>query len=614
MSVKKERHFSRTVTFQNHSILKLVSPIALSHVLSSIDEVTFAKDDFLTQENEPADALYLILQGEVCRINDGAVLSAENNFDLVGAETAHLPQYLHSARAITEVIALRIPHSTLTRLCAATPALGPSLLQCALGRDVSSHQSTVSETTNKSPVSTKLLMGWALAILFPPACFVISSHWNLTTQASLFVAIFSAVVIMWIFSLVDDYVPPLLALVYMSFVGLAPTSVIMSSFSSPSMMTLLGVFALAAMITGSGLSNRVLLWMLLRLPPRSIWYQTAMLLYGLVLSLGTPSGNNRMSLMLPAYQSIDQTLRLVPKASAATALFAATYSGAMLFSSSLATSKSATISVFGLLPHHLQDLYGGLFWVAAASGVSILLVLTHYLAARLLFSNDETGELSQNILLERLRLLGPMSPAETATALGFLAFLVGSMTTGIHHVNPAAIAGTVLIVLLVTGAMKKADLQKNIDWPMLIFLTATDCIIRTMEYLGLSTQLGAFLQGYLGFIQGQTIPFIFLALFVVLGLRLLFPIPAGMLLSASILVPVAQAEGINLWLCVFVIAVFSDIWFFPYQNSIFLIAVNDGILSKIDYRRFMQHNMVMNIMRVLAVLASLPLWYWMGLV
>ena len=285
----------------------------------------------------------------------------------------------------------------------------------------------------------------------------------------------------------------------------------------------------------------------------------------------------------------------------------------MLFSSTFATSKSATISVFGLLPYHLQDFFGGLFWLTAASGATLILIIAHVAASRVIFRNAGSGEVSHRVLADRLSALGPMSNAEKITAIGFLAFLFGSMSSGAHHVSPAAVAGIVLIGLLLTGAMTKTDLQRNIDWPMIIFLITSDCLIKVMEYLGLSAQLAAALRDVTSFINGDTVRFLFVSLIVVLALRLLFPIAAGMLLSAVILLPIAQSEGINLWICIFSIALFSDIWFFRYQNSIYMIAVNAGVLSQIDEKSFLRHNIVMNAARIAAPFLALPVWHAMGI-
>jgi DASS family divalent anion:Na+ symporter len=590
-----------------------LSGAALSRLLARMEEVEFQPGTCLTRIGEPANAAWLIVDGEAEQFRNGARIALLEAEAITGTEAVGLQTYVHTVRALTPVRAWRLPRAALAELAAGAPGLEAALVHAAFAapdEDLSLPSATAASLPT---VSTKSLIGWFVALVLPPLVFLASDRSDLSLQASIFMAIFSAVITMWVFSLVDDFVPPLLALVYMLFIGLAPPSVVLSSFASPSLMILLGVFALAAMLTTSGLSNRLLLWLLLKLPNRTGWHQATLLFYGLVLSLGTPSGNNRMALMLPAFNDMGHGLRLAHRSAAMTALFVATYGGSMLFSSTFATSKSATISVFGLLPYHLQDFFGGLFWVSAAAGTSIFLIVMHIVASRLMFRNAESGEVSRALLADRLGALGPMSNAEKVTAVCFVTFLVGSMSAGAHHVSPAAVAGIIMIGLLLTGTMTRADVQRNIDWPMIIFLITSDCLIKVMEYLGLSAQLAASLRDLTSFIDGDMVRFLLLSLVVVVALRLLFPIAAGMLLSAVILLPIAQSEGINLWICIFSIALFSDIWFFRYQNSIYMIAVNAGVLSQIDEKSFLRHNVVMNLARMVAPFVSLPLWYAMGI-
>jgi len=77
------------------------------------------------------------------------------------------------------------------------------------------------------------------------------------TAIALFAAILTITVVLWSFSLLDEFVPPLIAVLISLFIGLAPASEALGSFASPTFFTLLGVFALAAGMKLSGLAERV---------------------------------------------------------------------------------------------------------------------------------------------------------------------------------------------------------------------------------------------------------------------------------------------------------------------------------------------------------------------
>jgi hypothetical protein len=86
-----------------------------------------------------------------------------------------------------------------------------------------------------------------------------------------------------------------------------------------------------------------------------------------------------------------------------------------------------------------------------------------------------------------------------------------------------------------------------------------------------------------------------------------------MLVSGVVLLPVAAAHGIHPWICVFLTAMFSDIWFLPYQSSVYLQVLSQGFDKTFDQPRFFRYNLWMNLARVAAAYASIPWWNWLGL-
>ena len=117
-----------------------------------------------------------------------------------------------------------------------------------------------------------------------------------------------------------------------------------------------------------------------------------------------------------------------------------------------------------------------------------------------------------------------------------------------------------------------------------------------------------------GFVDGRIAFFIVASLLTTLAVRLVLPVTAGMLTSAIILLPVAAAQGINPWICVFCAAVFSDISFFRHQGTNGIMQIRAaGLFELGDERGFLRYNMWMNLARVVFVFTSIPWWQWLGL-
>lgn len=66
------------------------------------------------------------------------------------------------------------------------------------------------------------VFGWLSAMVLPPLAYWVGYQQGLSLQASIFVGIMVAVVLMWVFDLVDDYIPPLMGMSAALFFNLAP--------------------------------------------------------------------------------------------------------------------------------------------------------------------------------------------------------------------------------------------------------------------------------------------------------------------------------------------------------------------------------------------------------
>lgn len=481
--------------------------------------------------------------------------------------------------------------------------------------DAASGDAASGDDASGARVGAFTLLGWALVFVLPPVVYVLALAAAFSVAASIFAALMAATVLLWVFGLVEEFVGPLVAVVGSLVVGLAPPNVALSGFSSPSLLLLVGVFALSATISTSGLSSRLILRLLLRLPDKPFWHQSTLLVSGYGLSAMMPSANARISLLKPPYQDMVSALRLPARSPGRTALLAAMFGGAVLFGPMMVTSKSANIASVNFLPQQLQAEFNGIFWLVAAAAAALAVTLAHLISIRWLFKHDRESPLPRDELRQKIATMGPLKPAEWTAAAGFAFLVVGIATVGWHHVAPAYLAGCVLLALLVTGTMLRKDFRSALDWPQIFFLLGLDSMVRIMDYLGLQKALAEALREDFDFVEGNIVVFILVALAVTLAIRLVLPVTAGALTAAVILIPIATAQGINPWICIFCAAVFSDISLFRHQGTNGVLQLySDGLIEQVDQRGFLRYTMLMNAARVAAVYASIPWWSLLGLV
>jgi di/tricarboxylate transporter len=449
--------------------------------------------------------------------------------------------------------------------------------------------------------------------MLPPLVGLALAMAGFGTAIALFGSILVITVVLWAFRLLDEFVPPLIAVLISLFIGLAPPSEALGSFASPTLFTLLGVFALAAAINFSGLGERFGLLLLLKLPNQPFLQQLGLLTSGLLLSPFVSSSNSRTALLLPLCESTTQLLRLPLRGPAITAMVAATFGGASIFSPMLATSKSASIIGLSLLPLQVQETFLGLFWFKAAAVVILILLVCQVFLLKSLQGGVQATHLDRSSLSQQLSQMGPVTQEQALVMIALASYAIGLLTESWHHIDVAWISGLSLVLLLVSGALTKKRFREALDWPMIFFLIGNGCLVSIMNYVGFSQVLGDFINHFLGFTSSSIWLFLVACLLVTVLVRLFLPLNAGMLVAFVLLLPLATAQGLNPWICLFLCGVFSDIWFLPYQNSAYL-QVLSSCGDQFDQRSFLVSKQWLNVAAVLGSVLSVPWWSWLGLI
>lgn len=593
------------------------TPLELARLLSGTTECHFAADSILFRAGAAADFYYWILDGEVELVAENGTgrwrLNADQGF---GAEAfADVALHLVSARALSAVRVLRITRAAVRELGSGHPGLTSAALIDLAARmgQVSVPAEPQRKLAPAASMPAKQRIGWVATMSLPLLAYFAANHGGLPQHSAIYIGLFTMTAVMWLFAVVDEYIPPMIAIIAMLFIELVPAKVALHGFYSRAFLLLLGVYALSAVLVSSGLAYRFMLWVLLKSPDKPFWHRAALTAFGFVLSIVMPSSNARLALLLPLYREMDGSLGARSQSREATALMIATFTGATLFSPLLLTSKSANLAAFTMLPGQVRQEFQGLYWLVAAGVVALGLIACHLLAMRFLYGVEQGQPLPRERIAGQLALLGPLGRGEWVALLAFVVFLAGAALPQWHQAQTAWLAGLVLVSLLAIGLFDKTAFQSKIDWPIIFFLLSLDGFTEAISYLGLDHVLIGAIGSSLDWINGELSWFILLALLVTALLRLIMPITAGMVLAVTLLLPIGIAQGIHPWLVVFLASLFSDIWFLPHQNSSFSQALAAGLRQRCDESLFLQYAWWLNGLRVLLAYASIPYWHWLGL-
>ena len=428
-----------------------------------------------------------------------------------------------------------------------------------------------------------------------------------------FLAIFSSTIVMWVFSLVDEYIPGIFALLATLAMDLVPMPVILSGMASDGFMLAMSVLGLGAVIVASGLSYRLLLLLMLRLPNTPFWQNSAILGIGFLLTPLIPSINGRVALVSPFLSDMLEILRQKLKGVSANQLAVSAFTGVSLLSAVFLSSKSVNFVIFGLLPDQIQDQFQWLSWLQASAVTGLVLLVIYVLLAATLLRGHEPSHLSREQLAVQLSLLGRLKRGEWAAILGVGLFMLGVLTTSIHKVPSPWLGMAVLFGILLFGALNRKQFQQNIDWPFLIYLAGIVGIASAISYLGLGQTIATKLP-WLGEYMHTNFSLFVLALsWVIFVMRLAVPISATIVILATILMPIAVHYGVNPWVVGFIILVLSEMWFFPYQCSYYLQFRQLTKGQIFDEALFLRFNALFNLLKIVAIYASMPYWKSLGL-
>jgi hypothetical protein len=537
---------------------------------------------------------------------------------VVGEEIlAGQASYLRGAVAEGETVVVRIPRQAIVDVLSDIPGIalaGQNALLASLGGDDLPVVSR-SVKSKDDTVSRREIWGWTFTLFSPLIILTLGMSAGWGQNNTMFLAIISATVCMWIFSLVDEYVPPLFATAAMLLVDLAPSEVILSGFASSGLILFVGVYVLGGVMVASGLSYRFIIWLRTQLPDSPFWHGFALVISGYALSPIMSSGNARMTLILPLYRDFCSAGNIQPGTVAQTRLAAATFCGAMNMSPMFLTSKSSNLIVFAMLPAQLQNEFQGLFWFVAALVCAVIMTLGHFVLDRFFFKGIPLPPMPKEVVRQQLAMLGPLNIEERFVLLGLFLFLGGAASISWHHISLPWIAGFILVALLLYGLVSKKNFQQYVDWPMVFFLLSLQGMTSTMEYLNLVGQVKPLLDSMAALLREDITRLVLLELAVVFVVRLAFPITAGMVVSAILMMPLAAASGINPWVIGFLAAIFSDMWIFPYQSSQYAQLKSAHPKGQMfNEPLFFRYNWAICALRIVAVFASLPYWSQLGLI
>ncbi|MBF0157904.1 MAG: anion permease [Magnetococcales bacterium] len=599
----------------------------LARLLGKVTVRSLLPGEVLHEQGSQAQESYVVLSGCFCLDGpDHQPIAVRSG--LLGQEAVLTMQaYATTVTATESAMVVVIPKAALQHAVWSNQDLRDLIFASFTDRFM--HPSRTSETGSLLQAAlTKLhtslhkempvnkLVGWFLTLAAPVlTVYGLGQLANPPNeQAGYVMAILSAAVMMWIFRTLPDFVPALFAVMTLLLLGLVPQGIALSGFSSDSIFLALGIFALSIVLTNSGFSYRVLLWLLRIGPANKAWYNLCLFLTGTILTPLVPSCNGRILIMTPFLSDLLNGFATATANTEKSRLGASVLYGISLMSSIFLSSKSINFVVFGFLPLQEQAYFNWFIWLYTASVCGGVLVVLYGLGAMIVFRNHDRPRISPETVRTQLHMLGPMKSAEWAGLLGLGLLLLSFLSITINRIGVPWVALSILFALLTLDFLGKKEIQHQVDWSFILFLAGLIGMINAMRYLQIDVWLTQQMGWLATLMRDDFYSFIAVLATSIFVVRIAMPINATVIIFSTLLIPTSINVGVNPWLVGFLVLLFSESFIWPYQSSYYMQFSN--LMAKtiaVDDRRLLLFNLYVSLAKLAAVYASIPFWQYLGI-
>ncbi len=596
-----------------------VSSSTKAHLLPLFEVISYDEPSRIFSQKNQADYVYFILKGkgtltlngQTLKLRPGSCFGEESLLDqknyfgeafLYKGQVARIKKYrfielLKQDRKIMNEIVLRFSHSFNQKF---QPG----------GEKAPRRQKNQLKANNFIAI-----IGWLFVLIMPFLCYHYVGLADFTEKQRIFLSILSGTFVLWGFRLVPEFVAAFFSLLVYLGIGLTDPMVILSGFSSKTFIMALSIFGLAAILLSSGVLYRLLLQLLHKTPSKARWIMMSLMSLGGMLTPIIPDTSSRLQLATTFLRDTYATIHLRFKGrmwslGVANALQSVTLFGPMFLSSSV-----RHYVLLGLFWGQYQEQFHWFGWFRAACVTALILGLINIISFSFLAKTEKAPEISKSMIKNQIDILGPLSPYEWAPLLGVFLCFLGILTKRYHHIQPEIIALLILSTLLSFNFIQQKRFNTTINWTELVYLAGLSGLLSTARTLGLFDTFTNSLQEFASLISNNFSWFIVILFGMITLTRLIMPKGAVVLLYAFFFVPLAQSVGISPWILAFMILVFGESFYFPFQSPEYL-NLRQTLYKFTPYneKRVLWINAFMNLMKLAAIYLSLPYWKYLGMI
>lgn len=449
---------------------------------------------------------------------------------------------------------------------------------------------------------------WLLIVLLPTPS-------GLTKGAMLTLGILVWAILNWVFNCMDDFIVAILMCVFWALFQTVPFPTAFSGFSSTTWWILIGALGLGTAVNKSGLLRRISLYALRLFPPTFNGQIMAMLGAGTVAAPLIPSTTAKCAITAPIAMGIADQLGFEKQSKGRTGLFCAMYTGFSLNGTVFISASFLGYTILGILPEETQLAFTWMRWFLCMIPWAVVLLVGSYFFITRAYKPDTSAKVPKDHIQNQIASLGKMSRDEKIT-LAVLAvcliFWIGESYFGVSSTISTLLAMGILFAL---GVLDKKDFQNKMLWGLMFFIGCVMGLGNVLGNVGITDWLGsAFGPILTKFAKNPYLLIISVTLAIYVFRMAITSLTASMTVFTVILIPIAQAAGINPWVVGIISYVSVMVWYFRYMNANYLSAfAAAGGDEQVKYNNTVKMSFAYMALSLAGLLVSVPYWRMMGL-
>ncbi len=468
--------------------------------------------------------------------------------------------------------------------------------------------------SKQQSAKNKKYIGAILGIIIGLTMYFQGPFPGLSIEGTKAVAILCTTVIYWVFDVFPDYIVGLGMSCLFVITKAVPIGTAFAAYSTDTWWLLVAAIGLGAAATKTGLLTRIS-WMVLKVFPATYRGQVIALI-GCGTFLGTliPSTTAKMAIMSPVALSISNALGFEKKSKGATGIFAACGTGFNLSSPFLMSSSFLAYVMISLLPKEEQGQFTWFYWLMCSATWGIVLLIGCTLAIFLLYKPTEKVSLDSNFINQKIQELGDFTTEQKTTLGVAIACLLLWMTQGVHHVPASIVALIGVCILWARNICTREDFRKLITWDAIVFLGAVTSLGAVFKSLKINTWLGGLFGPVLA-PYAQNIYIYLILLSVLVYILRFFVISVGSAVAVLTLVfaPISAAHGINPFITAFTIYCAGNVWNVFYNSIVWVVGYYAAGGDMVEFSEMRKLSIAYMIISIIGLLASVPVWTYLGL-